>query len=563
MGMKKLLTSKILWVIIIIVAIGGGILWRNASSSKKPEYVTEAAKIDNIVQTVSATGKVKSASEIELNFKNAGTIIKVSVKTGDQVAAGNLIAQLKATDLQIAITKAQANLQEARANLARVAAGSTSQEVAVTEATVAKASSDLDTARADLDSTEKTYRQTLENSRQDLLDDLNAALTKANISLQKIYDTLFFKGDEKNFSTSNFALEQAVQTGYSDGVTKVTAAQSAYSQARLTAAGPDIDQATTDTIDALDITKTALKNLSSLFDYVILNPSLLQSELDTLKTTINTERTTTDASSNTVSGSAQAVSAARISDDTKVAAAKNAVTAAEKNLAKAQADLNLKQAPARIEDIALYQARVRQSEADLRLAQDRFTETILRAPIGGVITEVNGNPGEQTSLSAPVIKMLATKTYEIEVDIPESDIAKVTVGNQTDITLDAFADENIFKGTVTTINPAQTEIQDVIYYRVTVSFNDQQPPDITPLVSQVKPGMTANVTIETNRKESVLVIPSRAIKEQSGQKIVSVLTNGQPVEKTVTVGLRGDEGLVEIQSGLQAGDAVITFVRNQ
>ena len=560
--MKKLLTSKIFWAI-VVVAVGGGLLWRNASMPKQPEYVTETAKVGGIVQTVSATGQVKSASEIELNFKNAGTVSVVRAKTGSRVTSGEILAQLKATDLEIAITKARADLEEARANLNKMTAGATAEEIALSEASVAKARTDVTTAQADLARTEKTYRQAIENSRNDLLNSINSALTKASISLQKVYDTLFYEGDDDNFATANVSLEQKVHNGYTSGSAKVTAAQDAYGDAKLSGSDAVLDTTTTVTIDALGSVEATLENLTILFGYVVLNPTLTQSELDTLKTTINTERTTTDSSANTINADKQDLADARISYDTKVEAGQNAVSAAERNLAIAEADLTLKKAAARPDDVSLYQARLRRAEADLRLAQDRYKETILRAPIDGVVTEVNVSAGEQTSASEPEVKMLATENYEIEVDIPESDIAKVTVGDRSEIVLDAFTDEDLFEGTVTTINPAQTEIQDVIYYRVTVSFAAQQPAGVSGLVEQIKPGMTADVTIETERKENVLVIPSRAIKEKNGDKVVTVLENGRTVDKVVTVGLRGDEGLVEILTGLQAGDEIVTFVRNQ
>ena len=561
--MKKLLTSKIVWVVVAVVVIGGGLYWRNAGKPTQPEYVTEAAKVDGIVQTVSATGQVKSASEIELNFKNSGTVGVVRAKTGNEVTAGDILAQLKATDLEIAITKARADLEEARANLSKVTVGATTEEIAVSEAAVAKAETDLATARTDLVNTEKTYRQAIENAKNDLYNGVNSALTKVSISLQRIHDTLFYEGDDDNFNTSNVGLEQTTHNGYTVGSGKVSAAQDAYAAAKLSGSDADLDTAISTTIDALDSVETTLENLTVLFGYVVLNPTLTQSELDTLKTTINTERTTTDTSVNTVNGDRQDLADARINYDTKIEAGQNAVSAAEQNLTKAKADLTLKKAAARPEDITLYQARLRRAEADLRLTQDRYEETILRAPIDGVVIEVNVSAGEQTSASEPEVKMLATENYEIEVDIPESDIAKITAGDPSEIVLDAFTDEDVFAGTVTTINPAQTEIQDVIYYRVTVSFSPQQSQNVEPLVKAVKPGMTADVTVETDRKENVLVIPSRAIKEKNGDKVVTVLENGQAVDKVVTIGLRGDEGFVEILTGLQAGDEIVTFVRNQ
>src|SRR3989344_5084362 len=144
--MKKLLVLKTFWVIAVIVVVGGAIFARNAGTPQTPEYVTEAAKVDRIIQSVSPPGQVKSASEIELNFKNSGTVSVVRATTGQPVVAGYILAQLKATDLGITITKAYADLEEARANLSKVTAGATAEEIAVTEATLAKVKTDLLTA---------------------------------------------------------------------------------------------------------------------------------------------------------------------------------------------------------------------------------------------------------------------------------------------------------------------------------------------------------------------------------------------------------------------------------
>ena len=81
--------------------------------------------------------------------------------------------------------------------------------------------------------------------------------------------------------------------------------------------------------------------------------------------------------------------------------------------------------------------------------------------------------------------------------------------------------------------------------------------------------MTADVTVTTAQKDDVLYIPQRAVKLREAtlgevpEKYVEVLVAGnQVVEKTVEIGLRGDDGLVEIISGLTAGDKVVTFKKN-
>lgn len=562
--MKKILKSKLFWVIaiIILIIVSGIVYIKYVRSNKTVEYVTEEVKKGSVIQTVSATGKVKSASEIELNFKNTGKLSVLNVKVGDKVKAGQVLAQLKATDLAINVSKARADLEEAKANLDKLKAGSTNEDIAVYQALVEKSKSDVASAQTDLDNAKATYNQALENERQNILIDIGTALTKANISMQEVYDTLYYEGSSSNFNTSNTNLEQKVyNVEYSDTISAIDAAELAYNEAKLNLTDEKIDEAVSKTSTALAATKQILIDLSTLFDYVIFDTTLTRSGLDTLKTTINTEKVTTDTQDNAVKTGNQDLIDARLDYQTKTEEAQNSLDTAEKNLAKAQADLEFKKAPARPEDVALYEARLKKSQSDLQLAQDKFDDTIIVAPIGGIITDVNFNLGEQTNLTEPVIKMLADEELEIEVDIPESDIVKLSVGDEAKITFDAFSDQEIFKGVVTMINPAQTEIQDVIYYRVTITLSAVQLDNVINLKEKIKPGMTANVTISTARIDNVLIIPLRATKEENGNKVVQILENNQPVSVIVTLGLKGDEGLVEVKSGLTEGQKVITFVR--
>ncbi|MDQ5938876.1 MAG: HlyD family secretion protein, partial [Patescibacteria group bacterium] len=138
--------------------------------------------------------------------------------------------------------------------------------------------------------------------------------------------------------------------------------------------------------------------------------------------------------------------------------------------------------------------------------------------------------------------------------VPESDITKLKVGDTVEITLDAFGNDQIFNGTVTFIDPASTVISEVIYYKVTVGFNVKD--------EKIKSGMTANLTILTNSKDNILVVPSRAVSARGDERFVEVLENNQAVEKEVQVGLKGDDGLWEISSGLNAGEKIIISTKN-
>lgn len=159
--------------------------------------------------------------------------------------------------------------------------------------------------------------------------------------------------------------------------------------------------------------------------------------------------------------------------------------------------------------------------------------------------------------------MLSVEQFEIKVDIPESDIAKLTVGDNAVISLDAFGSDHLFSGKVAFIDPAQTVISDVIYYKTTVSLESNS------WTEKIKPGMSADVTVTTGNKENVIYIPQRGVKVKEAllgevpQKYVEVLINSNQVqEKQVEIGLRADNGLVEVVSGVSEGDKIITFKKN-
>ena len=223
------------------------------------------------------------------------------------------------------------------------------------------------------------------------------------------------------------------------------------------------------------------------------------------------------------------------------------------NLAKAK--LTLKKTPARDFEISSLNANLRNARANLDRYLSDLYQTVIKSPVDGIITEVNFDKGEQTSLSGPVISIIGLSKMQIEVDVPESDITKLEIGDKVNITLDAFSYDKIFEGTITFIDPAATVINEVIYYKVRVNFDE--------LDDKIKSGMTADLIILTNSKENVLAIPSRSIIYREGKKYVNILENGNLLDKLIVTGLKGDDGLIEIISGIKEGDEIVTFIYNK
>ena len=191
--------------------------------------------------------------------------------------------------------------------------------------------------------------------------------------------------------------------------------------------------------------------------------------------------------------------------------------------------------------------------------QNQMKKTTLYSPIDGVVIKKYFNVGELVTMTSPVVTIMGDGGLEIKAEIPESDIAKVEVGQKAEVTFDAFSSDEIFEVSISEIEPAATIIQDVVYYEVTfdISTND----------SRFKAGMSADIDIATAKKTNVLAIPNQAVKNDNGSKYVEILiieNEEEKVEKiNITTGLRGDDGMIEVKSGLKEGDEVVTFTREK
>jgi HlyD family secretion protein len=213
----------------------------------------------------------------------------------------------------------------------------------------------------------------------------------------------------------------------------------------------------------------------------------------------------------------------------------------------------LKKVGALPETIAAQEARIRAIEAGADALRAQVAKATLRSPIAGVVTKNSLRVGETVSPNVSAISIQGDSNYEIEANVPEVDIAKITVGDFARVTLDAFGSDRVFEAEVTLIDPAETVIEGVPTYKVTLRFRSGE--------EFVKTGMTANIDIRTDARVGALSIPSRAVSTKEGKKMVRLLSPGAiaPVDTEVTLGLRGSDGRVEVLSGLVEGDRIVTF----
>ena len=359
----------------------------------------------------------------------------------------------------------------------------------------------------------------------------------------------------------NSSILYQTKNSYNDAKLLISNAKSSINTAKNTKTRNDIKLAINKTIEALDSTFSALTNSYQMLEDSIISYQFTQAKLDSYKSIISTQQITISNALSSVKNSLNILNNTELSSDgltisgsQTIATAQSRVDSSYQAFQLIKAQLDELKAPARSQDVILYQAQVRQAEANLESIQNQIEYNIIRAPINGTITQIEYKKGEQFLATKPAIKMLSENKLEIEVDISESDITKIKINDPTEITLDALTSEEKLYGKVYNIDPAETTIQDVIYYKTKISFDIPEE-----LVENIKPGMTANVIITTKNKANVLVIPSRAVIEKNGDgKFVKILENKKEKEVSVKTGIYGDDGMVEILSGLKEGQGIIT-----
>jgi HlyD family secretion protein len=230
----------------------------------------------------------------------------------------------------------------------------------------------------------------------------------------------------------------------------------------------------------------------------------------------------------------------------RAAQANVSAAAAQRDVAQAQLDLLL--AGPREEQVQAAQATVDQ-------ARLRLKKATLATPMDGTVTTLRIERGEWVSPGQPVIVLSDLAVLEVEVNLDETDVAQVMVGQNARLTVDAFPGVEL-AGEVTTIAPVAQVQAGVVLYPVTVRIKPTDPSTNARPAPLLRAGMTADVTIITASRENVLVIPLRAVRTEGEHAYVDRLVGGKVERAEVKLGMM-TETEVEITSGVAEGDVVV------
>jgi multidrug efflux pump subunit AcrA (membrane-fusion protein) len=619
--LKMIWRHKIMAIIALLLLVGGGVVWAKSHAPQQPvKYVMGMAAKGTVVATMSGSGQVSSEREVEVKPTNAtGKILKVFVKQGQQVKAGDPILSIDATDAIKSVRDAERSVQDAQngvktAQLALDKLNKPADSTALLKAQNAinaaqrslqdlKDGSDpLDVAQAQaqVDVQERKTRVSADGTTPEIVRDaydqtvvdLRSLTQTLESALQTVDSILGIDEIPTNASYLQYlgvrssGIMDRAKSQYAGAKASIAALENQTNGLQAsTSTKEDIEQAISSIQKAVTNTDELLQTMQSVMDYSVTSVSFSQSTLDGLRNSVNSARSAVTGKISAAADFQRTIDNAQASYEDALASLQSAQTSLEKlqkgasaaDLASAEEKVkeaqaaydDLKKGPDAV-DVASAQQTISQRRSTLSGAIDALNQArtnaadyTVKAPIDGIIASIPVAVADDASPSVAVAT-LVTKLKLATVTLSEVDVVKVKQGQQATLTFDAVPDLTL-AGTVAQVDLVGTASQGVVGYGVKIGFTTDD--------DRIKGGMSVSAAIQTAVSTDVVMVPNAAIQtDASGASYVLTLPNitqaeaqasptgvvspTAPERKAVTVGI-ADETNTEIKSGLSEGDLVV------
>jgi HlyD family secretion protein len=527
---KSRTTGRRAWAACAIGAVA--VLALTACTAEAPPPPTLRVDRGAVQSTVSASGTLVAISEQTLGFPRRGQLTQVLVGVGDRVVPGQELARMDDFALTQTLAQEQANLSEAQAELDRATGNN---RVNATGRTLDQAREILDAVRKQVDETNDLNRSATNRAREQLDFD-EKVLDRAQDVLRRDEEACDDEGDSPSPTTTTPAPTQQSQQD--------TEATEGDEDSEPQVEGASFTSAPAGACERLDADRTAVENAKR---------TVLQSEA--------------------------ALDTAKHQEDVDAAAGKVSVEREQQTVISAENDSGAASND-RPADIEVRRARLRNSQAAVRVAQQDVDNTLLRAPVAGVVSVINGKVGEflgeassitpgapgtgarlpeSTDLEngngstaaggSPFMVLNNVDSYQLIVPFEESDAARVAPNQQVEVTVDAIPDLRA-PATVLSVAPAGTPTSGIVEYNATIVLREGSDP-------RLRDGQTALADVVTDSVDNVLRVPSAAIRREASATIVDVRgADGQPVPTPFEAGTAGDE-YTQVLSGLREGQELL------
>jgi HlyD family secretion protein len=493
-----------------LVAIAIVLIGKNGQSKEE----TVAVKTGSIEETARVSGIVRPVNSAALALEKSGTIAQVRKKTGDKVSAGELILSLQNGTELAALQSAEAELMSQKARYDELSRGARPEEILIKESELRKARQDLNGA--------------YQNTPAVISDAYNKADSAINRQIDRLFSNSRTANPDLTFLVSNQQFRNDTISGkilLNDTLEKFREINDIIGRISTET---DKETALAKTADHLRSIQSFLTVVSATLDTAI---NLQEDSLSLYKDSVSSARNNVNASLQNVLAHAEAIAGHKI------------------NVERIERELTLSKTGSRAEILTQQESTIKMAEAGVRNAQAALQKTLIRSPINGVVSKVDAKQGEIASPNQILVWVISDGNFNIEADIPEADLPKISVGNEALVTFDSFSSKEPLTATVTSIDPAETVIDGVSTYKTTFSL---EKPD-----KSVRSGMNATLVVKSNEIKNALILPQRALTTSNGQRTVLLQTATGTTPRIITTGKRGSDGMIEIISGLEEGDVVV------
>lgn len=236
-------------------------------------------------------------------------------------------------------------------------------------------------------------------------------------------------------------------------------------------------------------------------------------------------------------------------------------------IAKSELDLAESTYSADLAQVKSAQAQINQALASYSTAASNLRYTKITSPVDGVVISRAVDVGQTVAASFQTPELFSVAQdltqMQIEASVSEADIGKVKKEQDVEYTLDGYPDET-FKGKVSQVRISPTTVSNVVTYSVIIDVENDE--------MKLIPGMTANVSIITSKKENILCTKSTALKftpntDGKGEKFdkqgIWLLADGEPKRVEIKTGVNDDTYTEIISNNLKDGDKVILSIEEK
>jgi len=554
---RKLITGICLALIITGVYFGYQGLTKDETATR---YATAAVERGTLIVSLSGSGQVSAANQVEIKSNVSGKAVYVGVKNGQEVKTGALLVQIDSSDAQKAVRDAQTSLETAKLELDKLLEPIDELTLLQTENSLLQAKESKQKAEDNIEKTCEDSFIAITNiflSLPDTMSGLKNVLLDNGIDNSQ-WNIDWYANQAGKWDDNALSYKNNTEKAYNEARQIYDKILEHYRQIGRDSAPEEIESFVSEACGAMKTIADAARIIKNYVDFTV---DLMVLHNDKIPSAVSSQQAQIDSYIQSTNNHLSNLVSAKNS----VKSSKEALVSAERALKERElSTAKTKEAPDEL-NIRAKKISIQQKEDALLNAQQNLADCYIRAPFEGIAAEVNVKKGD--SVSSGAVATLITKQKIAEISLNEIDAAKVRTGQKATLAFDALDDLTI-TGEVIEIDTIGAVSQGVVTYNIKIAFDIED--------ERIKPGMSISAAIITDIRQDALLVSSSAIKQQSGVSYVQI-ANGMPAGlnssaanisgsaiaasdlsvRQIEVGLSNDT-MTEVISGLNEGDIVVT-----